>query len=143
MDPMFLSLIAPLIPKAFDAHLERDDSLIRADELMKLVSSPSGVATVVLLGFARRQLEKNASVSFDRSRTLYALAAAAAAMSIMLTLAAVMCPLTIRVVFTNDGGVETALLVYVLTHAVAVGTGVYSATVAAACFRELHAQRHE
>ena len=41
----------------------------------------------------------------------------------------VMTPLLVRILFVNDGGVETRLLVYAMTWFVACGTAIYSATV--------------
>lgn len=118
------------------AELAKPDSIVRAEELMKLITSPTSVATLILIGFARTQLDKNAAL-YDRNRTVYALLASVGAAVITSVIVAVMLPLSIRVVYTNHGAVETTLLVYVLTHMVAVGTALYSIKVILECWREL------
>lgn len=114
----------------------KPDSITRAEELLKLITSPTGIATVILLGFARSQLDRNAE-GYERTRTLFGLTAAVGAILITVSIVVVMLPLAIRVLVTNDGGVETVLLVYILTFFVAVGTAAYAIKVALDCLREL------
>jgi hypothetical protein len=120
--------------------LAKPDSIHRAEELMKLITSPTGVATIILIGFARTQLDKNAD-RYDRNRTVYALLASIGAAIITGVIVAIMIPLSIRVIYTNDGSVDTTLVVYVLTHVVAVGTALYSLKVCLECWREIRANR--
>jgi len=111
---------------------------------MKLITSPTAIATVVLIGFARSQLDKNSKTKFESSRTWFALLAAVGAVIITTVIVAVMIPLSIRITVTHHGNrTETALLVYLLTHAVAVGTAVYAAKNVSDCVRELWAHKDD
>lgn len=138
---MSWSSIAASILKSSEVLAPKFDSIVRADELMKLIASPTSIATLVLIGFARTQLDKNATASYDHGRTGYALVAAVAALALTTVIVAVMIPLSIRVIFTNRGGIETTLLVYVLMHLVAVGTAAYAGKVCHECVRELRFDR--
>lgn len=113
------------------------ESLDRADELLELIKSPTAIATIILLGFAGAQLKLNSERSFQTARTIWALLASVGAVIITLAITAVMAPLTWRMLFENDGPVETLLLVYGLTHVVAIGTACYSASVVWQCCKEL------
>ncbi len=103
------------------AQVTDPDSMARAKELLDLVKSPTAVATGVLLAYAQTQLSANSPIKIDR--TVWATVAAVGGAVIAGAVVAVMFPLTWRVLVTNYGnGVETRLLVYVLTWLVAIGT---------------------
>lgn len=101
------------------------DSMARASELLDLITSPTALATGVLLVFSRAQLAKNED-GIERPQTVWAILSALGATVICVVIVGVMTPLASRVVFTNDGGVETRLLVYGLTYLVAIGTAIYA-----------------
>ncbi len=105
------------------------DSLARAKELMDLIVSPTTLVTGVLLVFSRNQLAKNDQATVDRPMTYWALVAALAGCGIALIIVVVMTPLAFRVVFINRGGIQTRLLVYVLTYLVAIGVVMYAGFV--------------
>lgn len=105
------------------------DAVIRAQELLDLLESPTSIATVILLGFAQSQLSRNAR-GVDVPRTRWAGVAAALAFVIAAAIVVVMTPLAYRMLFVNRGRVETVLLVYGLSYLVAIGTAAYAAWVA-------------
>jgi hypothetical protein len=133
---MSWSSTAASILQSSAAEPPKPDSIARAEELIKLITSPTAVATVILIGFARSQLDKNAS-GYVLNRTVYALLAAAAAVVITAVIVGVMLPLSIRILHTNEGPVDTTLVVYALTHLVASGTAAYAVKVCAECIREI------
>ena len=104
------------------------DSMLRSDELMDLVKSPTAIATGILLVFAKQQLKGNAG-GIRRWSTVWACVASFGAILLTGVIVGVMTPLLVRILFINDGGVETRLLVFALTWMVAVGTAIYSITV--------------
>ena len=104
------------------------DSMTRAKELVDLIKSPTAVATGVLLVFAKQQLKGN-SGGIRRWPTFWAGVASTGAILLTCVIVGVMTPLLVRILFVNDGGVETRLLVYAMTWFVACGTAIYSATV--------------
>jgi hypothetical protein len=111
------------------------DSVSRAEELLDLITSPTSIATLVLLAFARGRLDRNAEQK-DSARTWFALLASIGAIVITVAIVVVMLPLTARILVRNTGGVETVLLVYCLTHMVAIGTAIYAVKVAGECIKE-------
>lgn len=134
---MSFSLILTSILTASEPTLE-SDSMARASELLDLVKSPMAVATGVLVAFASAQLGRNTSGTVDRPRTMWAAAAAVAALALSTAVVAVMTPLAWRVIITNFGNhVETRLLVYVMTYGVAIGTLVYCGWTSRRCLAHL------
>ena len=107
------------------AAAEEPDSMARASELLDLITSPTALATGVLLVFSRAQLAKNED-GIERPQTVWAILSALGAVVICVVIVGVMTPLAIRVIVTNDGGIETRLLVYGLTYLVAIGTAIYA-----------------
>lgn len=139
---MSWSSIAPSILLRSSEVPAKPDSIARAEQLMDLIKSPTAVATLILIAFAKSQLDKNASAQYDTSRTVFATAASAGAVVITAIVAAVMLPLSIRVLWTRRWKVhdiDTTLLVYTLTHLVAIGTMVYATVILIQCVRELKA----
>jgi hypothetical protein len=112
--------------------------MARAAELLDLVASPTAVVTGVLLTFARNQLARNAA-QVDRAMTCWALLASIAGLVTAAGVVAVMSPLAWKVVMVNRGGVETRLLVYLVTFALAIGTSLYAAFIARTCARDIAA----
>lgn len=112
------------------------DSMARAKELMDLIKSPTAVATGVLLVFAKQQLSGNAG-GVRRGPTIWAGVATVGAIALAAVIVGVMTPLLLRIVFVNSGGIETRLLVYLLTWLVAIGTAIYAATVFASVVNDL------
>lgn len=111
-------------------------SMSRAKDLLDLIASPTAIVTGVLLAFARKQLERNAT-SLDKPMTRWAFVASMAGLAIAGVVVAVMSPLMRDITFRNDGGVETRLLVYALTYLVAIGTAAYAGYVACKCVKDL------
>jgi len=107
------------------AEVAEPDSMARAKELLDLVKSPTAIATGVLLVFATQQLKGNAG-GIRKKQTIWAGLAAAGAIIITVSIVVVMAPLVHRMLFVNDGGVETRLLVYGLTWLVAIGTAIFA-----------------
>lgn len=104
--------------------------MARADELLDLIKSPTAIATGVLLAFTTAQLKLNDDGTIDERRTFWALVSATLGTVLAGVIVAVMTPLAYRVIVTNWGnGVETRLLVYILTYLVAIGTTIYGLTV--------------
>lgn len=102
----------------------------RATELLDLVKSPIAVATAVLLAFATAQLKLNDEGTVDGRRTFWALVATILGTLLAGAVVVVMTPLAIRAIIGNWGnGIETRLLVYVLTYFVAIGTTIYGLSV--------------
>ena len=104
------------------------DSMTRAAELMDLIKSPTAVATGVLIVIARAELQKNAG-DLRKKNSRNAFLASILALVLTGAVVAVMTPLFYRVVFLDSGGIETRLLVYVMTFVVAVCTAIYVGTV--------------
>jgi hypothetical protein len=128
-----ISILTPL-----EASTPSSDSLTRATELLDLVKSPTAIATGVLVGFATAQLARNTTGTVDRPRTKWASAAAIAAVALSAAVVTIMTPLAYRVTVSNAGnGVDTKLLVYLLTFAVAIGTTGYCAWTAKRCLAHL------
>ena len=118
------------------------DSMVRAKELLDLIKSPTAIATGILLVFSKQQLKENAQ-GIRKWPTVWAMAAALAASLLTYVIVAVMTPLSLRVLFTNRGGIETRLLVYVLTYLVAIGTAVYATSVVVGIYGEFkHGKDH-
>lgn len=113
-----------------------DGTLDRAKELLDLIKSPTAIATGVLVAFARAQLARNAR-GIDKAMTFWALLASFGALVIAGVIVGVMTPLTITML-ANDGPVETELLVYGLTFAVAVGVAAYAGWVCYRCWSDFH-----
>lgn len=112
-------------------------SVARAKELLDLITSPTAVATGVLLTFSRAQLTRNSTNAIDKGMTWWALGAAALSVFIATAIVAVMVPLAWRMTVVNDGPVDTQLLVYGLTFVVAIGTVSYAVYIAWRCIEDL------
>lgn len=110
------------------AEVTEPDSMARASELLDLVKSPTAVATGVLLAYAQTQLTANSPIKIGR--TIWATAAALGGAIIAGAVVAVMFPLAWRATVSNFGnGVETRLLVFLLTWLVAIGTLAFAVKV--------------
>jgi hypothetical protein len=125
-----------LLIRAFLPMVEATESptLARAKELLDLIAGPTTIASVVLVGYARRQLDL-ISAKYDKSRARWGLLASFGAFVIAAVIVSVMTPLAYRSLIINRGRVETLLLVYSLTYLVACGTALYCVTAGWDCFR--------
>ncbi len=108
----------------------------QAKDLMQLVATPSALITGTFLAFTSRAIADNRS-KVDRTRMLFALLAAVAALAIAVSLVILLAPLALRSVVTYRGPVEATLVVYWMIALSAAGTGAYCVVAVWRCITEL------